>query len=99
MHERRSNQAGRSIYGATLLDVTPTVLTLFGVPVGEDIDGRVLVQAFEQPPEITRIPSWEQVLRDRGALDISLPLKAFHYPSGYINSQRAVGESGDLTPN
>jgi len=47
------------IYGATLLDVTPTILTLFGLPVGEDMDGRVLVQAFEQPPEITRIPSWE----------------------------------------
>jgi tetratricopeptide (TPR) repeat protein len=24
------------------------------------MDGRVLVQAFEDPPEITRIPSWEQ---------------------------------------
>ncbi|HTS37722.1 MAG TPA: alkaline phosphatase family protein [Candidatus Solibacter sp.] len=47
------------IYGATLLDVTPTVLTLFGLPVGEDMDGRVLVQAFEHPPQITRIPSWE----------------------------------------
>ena len=47
------------IYGATLLDVTPTVLTLYGLPVGEDMDGRVLVQAFEQTPEITRIPSWE----------------------------------------
>jgi predicted AlkP superfamily phosphohydrolase/phosphomutase/tetratricopeptide (TPR) repeat protein len=48
------------IYGATLLDVTPTILTLFGLPVGADMDGRVLVQAFEQLPEITRIPSWEQ---------------------------------------
>jgi len=47
------------IYGATLLDVTPTVLTLFGLPVGEDMDGRVLVQAFEDPPEIVRISSWE----------------------------------------
>jgi tetratricopeptide (TPR) repeat protein/arylsulfatase A-like enzyme len=47
------------IYGASLLDVTPTILTLFGLPVGEDMDGRVLVQAFEQPPEISRIPSWE----------------------------------------
>lgn len=47
------------IYGATLLDVTPTILTLFGLPVGEDMDGRVLVQAFEEPPTITRIPSWE----------------------------------------
>jgi tetratricopeptide (TPR) repeat protein len=47
------------IYGATLLDVTPTILTLFGLPVGEDMDGRVLVQAFEEPPQIARIPSWE----------------------------------------
>jgi predicted AlkP superfamily phosphohydrolase/phosphomutase/tetratricopeptide (TPR) repeat protein len=49
------------IYGATLLDVAPTILTLFGLPVGEDMDGRVLVQAFEEPPVIERIPSWEQV--------------------------------------
>jgi predicted AlkP superfamily phosphohydrolase/phosphomutase/tetratricopeptide (TPR) repeat protein len=48
------------IYGATLLDVTPTMLTLFGLPVGEDMDGRVLVQAFEKTPEIARIPSWEE---------------------------------------
>ena len=48
------------IYGATLLDITPTILTLFGLPVGADMDGRVLVQAFEQPPEIERISSWER---------------------------------------
>jgi tetratricopeptide (TPR) repeat protein len=48
------------IYGATLLDVAPTILALFGLPVGEDMDGRVLVQAFEKPPKIERIPSWEQ---------------------------------------
>jgi predicted AlkP superfamily phosphohydrolase/phosphomutase/Flp pilus assembly protein TadD len=47
------------IYGATLLDVAPTVLTLFGLPVGDDMDGRVLVQAFDETPEIERIPSWE----------------------------------------
>jgi predicted AlkP superfamily phosphohydrolase/phosphomutase/tetratricopeptide (TPR) repeat protein len=47
------------IYGATLLDVTPTILTLFGLPIGEDMDGRVLVQAFHHPPQVTRIPSWE----------------------------------------
>ena len=53
-------QQDERIYGATLLDVTPTVLTLFGLPVGADMDGRVLVQAFEEPPEIARVPSWEQ---------------------------------------
>jgi predicted AlkP superfamily phosphohydrolase/phosphomutase/tetratricopeptide (TPR) repeat protein len=53
-------QQDERIYGATLLDVTPTILTLFGLPVGSDMDGRVLVQAFEAPPQITRVPSWEQ---------------------------------------
>src|SRR6202043_543456 len=47
-------------------DVTPTILTLLGLPVGEDMDGRVLVQAFEDPPQITRIPSWENEPGDCG---------------------------------
>lgn len=59
--------------GATLLDITPTVLTLFGLPVGSDMEGKVLVHAFEEAPVIQRIPSWEDVpdavydarLRDR----------------------------------
>src|ERR1700685_599660 len=54
------------IYGATLLDVTPTILTFFGLPIGEDMDGRVLVQAFEAPPRIYRIPSWENELGECG---------------------------------
>jgi len=52
-------QQDERIYGATLLDVTPTILTLFGLPVADDMDGRVLVQAFDHRPEISRIPSWE----------------------------------------
>lgn len=49
------------VYGAKLLDITPTILTLFGLPVGEDMDGKVLRQVFEEPPEVEKIPSWEQV--------------------------------------
>jgi predicted AlkP superfamily phosphohydrolase/phosphomutase/tetratricopeptide (TPR) repeat protein len=59
-------QHDERIYGATLLDVTPTILTLFGLPVGADMDGRVLVQAFEDPLQIARIPSWEQEAGDCG---------------------------------
>jgi tetratricopeptide (TPR) repeat protein len=54
------------IYGASVLDITPTVLNLFGLPVGDDMDGKVLVQAYEQVPAMTRIPSWEQVDGDCG---------------------------------
>jgi tetratricopeptide (TPR) repeat protein len=49
------------LYGASVLDITPTILTLFGLPVGEDMDGKVLAGAFENPPEVSAIPSWEEV--------------------------------------
>ncbi len=49
------------VHGATLLDIAPTILTLFGLPVGQDMEGKVLVTAFEKAPEIERIASWEEV--------------------------------------
>ncbi|HKI35556.1 MAG TPA: alkaline phosphatase family protein [Gemmataceae bacterium] len=49
------------LHGPCVLDITPTLLTLFGLPVGADMDGKVLVGAFEQPPEVKTIPSWEDV--------------------------------------
>jgi tetratricopeptide (TPR) repeat protein len=49
------------IYSVNLLDIAPTVLALFGLPAGEDMPGRVLAEAFETPPALKRIPSWEAV--------------------------------------
>jgi predicted AlkP superfamily phosphohydrolase/phosphomutase/tetratricopeptide (TPR) repeat protein len=54
------------IYGASLLDVTPTVLTLFGLPVGHDMEGRVLVEAFEKSPPLDFVPSWEHIPGNAG---------------------------------
>ncbi|HLK62500.1 MAG TPA: alkaline phosphatase family protein [Bryobacteraceae bacterium] len=54
------------IYGVNLLDVAPTVLSLFGLPAGEDMPGRVLAEAFENSPDPARIPSWELVEGDSG---------------------------------
>src|SRR5437868_13672867 len=54
------------IYGASILDVAPTVLTLLGLPVGQDMDGKVLVDAFVETPQINRIPSWEEVPGEAG---------------------------------
>ncbi len=39
---------GSTIGGATVLDVAPTVLALFGLPVGRDMDGRPLTGALDQ---------------------------------------------------
>ncbi len=32
------------IHGANMLDITPTILTLYGLPVGEDMDGKPLAR-------------------------------------------------------
>jgi tetratricopeptide (TPR) repeat protein len=55
------------IYGANLLDLCPTVLHLFGLPVGEDMDGKVLLDIYDgAPPDIQRIPSWDEIAGDHG---------------------------------
>jgi predicted AlkP superfamily phosphohydrolase/phosphomutase/tetratricopeptide (TPR) repeat protein len=48
------------IYGASLIDIAPTVLTLLDLPIGEDMDGRPLLEAFQVPPKVKTIPSWEK---------------------------------------
>ncbi len=54
------------IYGASLLDITPTLLTIMGLPVGQDMDGKVLSGIFEQTPTPEYIPSWEAVPGESG---------------------------------
>jgi len=49
------------IYGASLIDIAPTILTLFDLPIGQDMDGRPLLEAFEEVPEVNTIPSWEEL--------------------------------------
>lgn len=55
-----------TVFGASLLDVCPTILTLFGLPVGQDMDGRPLANAFDLPLEITAIESWDLVPGEAG---------------------------------
>lgn len=54
------------IYGASLLDTTPTILTILGKPVGADMDGKVLTNIFENPPEVRTIESWDKVPGESG---------------------------------
>lgn len=54
------------IYGSTLLDICPTLLHLFGLPVGKDMDGKVLVNAFEEEQQVKFIESWEKVAGNSG---------------------------------
>ncbi|TWT99438.1 tetratricopeptide repeat protein [Botrimarina colliarenosi] len=57
---------GSRLYGAGILDITPTVLQLFGLPVAYDMPGRVLAEILEEPSIQERIESWEEVDGDCG---------------------------------
>jgi len=50
---------GQEITGASVIDITPTVLTLAGLPVGKDMEGKVLHQCFSENVEPDFIESWE----------------------------------------
>ncbi|HEV2446440.1 MAG TPA: alkaline phosphatase family protein, partial [Candidatus Sulfopaludibacter sp.] len=54
------------LHGVNVLDIAPTVLALYGLPAGADMDGKVLGAAFEHPPEPRAIPSWDEVAGDDG---------------------------------
>lgn len=52
-------QSGQEILGASLLDFLPSLLHVYRLPIGEDLPGRVLVEAFRQMRPFSHIPSWE----------------------------------------
>jgi predicted AlkP superfamily phosphohydrolase/phosphomutase/tetratricopeptide (TPR) repeat protein len=61
------------VYGATLLDITPTVLSLFGIPVGKDMNGRTLGEIFsegvladENIIHPSEVESWENIPGNSG---------------------------------
>ncbi len=60
------------VHGARLLDVTPTILHYFGLPVGRDMEGRVLEDAFAERTPVAFIPTWERpdaANRQRGGME------------------------------
>ncbi len=65
-------RADERIEGATLLDIAPTVLTLLGLPIGEDMEGKMLASVFKESPQTERIPSWENVDGEDGRLSAEI---------------------------
>jgi len=62
------------VYGANLLDITPTILMLMGLPVGEDMDGKPLVNVLEGVPDVRTIPSWDTMAGEDGSHPTDLVL-------------------------
>ncbi len=69
---------GTQLDSPGVLDVTPTLLALLGLPVADDMDGRVLAEAIEpaflERYPVTTIPSYEEGVTDDGAEPIESPV-------------------------
>jgi hypothetical protein len=52
---------------ASVLDVAPTALAALGYPTAEDMDGRVLSELFETPPQVATIASYDDAMPRRAA--------------------------------
>lgn len=49
------------IYGASIVDITPTVLSILDLPIGKDMDGRPLMGIYESSKDVSYIDSWELI--------------------------------------
>lgn len=54
------------VFGLGLIDIAPTILHLFNLPVGKDMDGKVALDIFNNQTKPKYIESWEKVKGDFG---------------------------------
>jgi len=70
-------KAGGTVEAATVLDIAPTILYLVGLPVGRDMEGRVLTEIlddeFVEAHPVSFIPSYESLAAPRAGDTAPLP--------------------------
>ncbi len=52
------------IFGLGLLDIVPTLLHIYKLPIGKDMDGTVALDIFKEPQPPQYIESWESITGD-----------------------------------
>jgi predicted AlkP superfamily phosphohydrolase/phosphomutase len=85
---------GARLEGASLLDVAPTILRLFGLPVGKDMDGRAWLDCLDGEAESATVTSWDDVAGDAGLH----PAEARHNPADSLQVLRHLIALGYLDP-
>jgi predicted AlkP superfamily phosphohydrolase/phosphomutase/tetratricopeptide (TPR) repeat protein len=68
---------GAPVYGAKLLDIAPTALTLLGLPSGADMQGRTLAEAVEAPAPLEQVFSWDAIEGEAGMHPADLRVDPF----------------------
>ncbi|WP_299763583.1 alkaline phosphatase family protein [uncultured Dokdonia sp.] len=56
------------VFGLGLMDIAPTILHHFGLPIGKDMDGKVSLDIFKEFKEPVFIDSWDTISGDFGEL-------------------------------
>ncbi len=57
------------VFGLGLIDITPTILHMFDLPIGNDMDGKPALDIFKEIKTPTYIDSWETIEGDFGQHD------------------------------
>ena len=65
---------GASIDVASVLDITPTILSVMGLPVAGDMEGKVIADAFVMPSPPERIATYENGAAEGGAPSDAVPI-------------------------
>lgn len=54
------------VFGLGLIDIAPTILNIFDLPIGKDMDGKPALDIFKEIKPPTYIDSWETIEGDFG---------------------------------
>lgn len=54
------------VFGLGLIDIAPTILNIFNLPIGKDMDGKPALDIFKEINPPTYIDTWENVKGDFG---------------------------------
>ncbi len=65
-------QKNKKIIKSSLLDITPTILSIYNLPIGKDMGGHVMSAAFQNPPTLSCIESWDNMEGNFGDLPVEL---------------------------
>ena len=84
-----------TIEGASLLDVTPTILALLGVPIGADMDGRPWLELLDVAVAHESVPTWDGVPGNAGLYAAKLRHET---PAESLEVVRHLIELGYLAP-
>lgn len=64
-------KANEKVFGLSLVDIAPTILNMYDLPIGKDMDGKVALDIFKEinPPKF--INTWETVKGDFAELEVN----------------------------